>query len=204
MLVLAVVIAAAGIRLKTGIPGLRIVHRVAASLEVVVVLWLAWMAWRRPAVLLALALTAILSIVGIIGGQEPPRAIAAVNLLGGLSLASVFAWMLAEKGSGPFSEKRVLTPFLVLLVFQILLGAWLTIVQRTGAVLPAHGLFAMVLMALVIFLGLRKRLPLAALVTVLAGFTALHYEYSPAAALVHAVAAALLVAVSAYTLSRGA
>jgi hypothetical protein len=110
-LVLAVVIAAAGIRLKTGIPGLRIVHRVAASLEVVVVLWLAWMAWRRPAVLLALVLTALLSVVGIIGGQEPPRAIAAVNLLGGLTLAAVFAWILAKKGSGPFFQKRVLTPF---------------------------------------------------------------------------------------------
>ena len=41
-LVLAVVIAAAGIRLESGIPGLRLVHRVAASLEVLVVAWLAW------------------------------------------------------------------------------------------------------------------------------------------------------------------
>ena len=197
---LAVVIAAAGIRLQTGIPGLRIVHRVAASLEVVVVLWLAWMAWRRPAVLLALALTALLSVVGIIGGQEPPRAIAAINLLGGLTLASVFAWMLAEKGSGPFSAKRVLTPFSVVLVVQILLGAWLTIVERTGAALPAHGLLAMALMALVIFLGVRKRLLLAALITVLAGFTALHYEYSPMAALAHAITAALLIAITACAL----
>ena len=200
MLVLTVVIAAAGIRLKTGIPGLRIVHRVAASLEVVVVLWLAWMAWRRPAVLLALALTALLSVVGIIGGQEPPRAIAAINLLGGLTLAAVFAWMLREKGSGPFSGKRVLTPFLLLLVVQIVLGAWLTIVERTGAALPAHGLLAMGLAALVIFLGFEKRLLLAALFTVLAGFTALHYEYSPMAALAHAITAALLVAITARAL----
>ena len=197
-LVLTVVIAAAGIRLKTGIPGLRIVHRVAASLEVVVVLWLAWMAWRRPAVLLALALTALLSVVGIIGGQEPPRAIAAINLLGGLTLAALFAWMLRTPGSGSWG--RSLTVVAGLLIIQVALGAWLTIVERTGAALPAHGLFAMALMALVIFLGFKKRLLLAALVTVLAGFTALHYEYSPMAALAHAITAALLVAITARAL----
>ena len=57
-LMLAVIVAAAGIRLETGIPALRVVHRVAASLEVLVVLWLGWMAWRRPAVQLAIGLTA--------------------------------------------------------------------------------------------------------------------------------------------------
>jgi hypothetical protein len=97
-LMLAVIVAAAGIRLETGIPGLRIVHRVAASLEVLVVLWLGWMAWRRRAVQLAIALTALLSVVGIVGGQSPPREIAAINLAGGLALAAVFAWMLGKSG----------------------------------------------------------------------------------------------------------
>ena len=48
-LLLTVVVAAAGIRLGTGSGALRVVHRAAASLEVIVVLWLGWMAWRARA-----------------------------------------------------------------------------------------------------------------------------------------------------------
>lgn len=204
-LVLAVVVAAAGIRLESGIPGLRIVHRIAASLEVIVVLWLAWMAWRQPAVLLALALTALLSVVGIIGGQEPPPAIAAVNLLGGLALAATFAWILGKEQSGPFRGKRVLTPFLGLLALQIALGAWLSIVDRFGMALPAHGMLGVALAALLVWFAKgRPVLQMLALAAPLAGFTALHYEYSTAAALVHAAAAALLVCAAAYAHGRGA
>jgi hypothetical protein len=196
VLVLLVVVAAAGIRLGTGIPGLRVVHRVAASLEVLIVLWLAWTSWRRPAVLVALGLTALLSVVGIVGGQEPPSALAAVNLLGGLALAAVFAWILGERVHGPFFEKRVLTPFLLgLLAIQIALGAWLSIVERFGALLPAHGLLAVVLTALVLWHARRKALVVLALAAPLAGFTALHYEYSALAALAHAAAAAVLLVV---------
>ena len=211
-LVSLVVIAAAGIRLETGIPGLRIVHRIAASLEVLVVLWLAWMDWRRPAVLLALALTVLLSVVGIVGGQQPPPAIAAVNLLGGLSLAATFAWILGEKGSGPFSNKRVLTPFvLALLAVQLALGAWLSIVDRWGMALPAHGMLALALAALLGWIAL-ARIPGRigtvlfglALAVPLAGFTALHYDHAAAAALVHAAAAALLLATIAYAFARAA
>ena len=211
-LVVVVVIVAAGIRLETGIPGLRVVHRIAASLEVLVVLWLAWMDWRRPAVLLALALTALLSVVGIIGGQQPPPAIAAVNLLGGLSLAATFAWILAEKGSGPFSGNRVLTPFLLmLLAVQLALGAWLSIVHRWGMALPAHGVLALALAAIVGWVALAripgksgKVLFGLALAVPLAGFTALHYDHAAAAALVHAAAAALLLATVAYAFARAA
>lgn len=204
-LVLAVVVAAAGIRLESGISGLRIVHRIAASLEVIVVLWLAWMAWRQPAVLLALALTALLSVVGIIGGQEPPPAIAAVNLLGGLALAATFAWILGKEQSGPFRGKRVLTPFLGLLGLQIALGAWLSIVDRFGMALPAHGMLGVALAALLVWFAKgRPVLQMLALAAPLAGFTALHYEYSTAAALVHAAAAALLVSAAAYAHGRGA
>lgn len=204
-LVLAVVVAAAGIRLESGISGLRIVHRIAASLEVIVVLWLAWMAWRQPAVLLALALTALLSVVGIIGGQEPPPAIAAVNLLGGLALAATFAWILGKEQSGPFRGKRVLTPFLGLLALQIALGAWLSIADRFGMALPAHGMLGVALAALLVWFAKgRPVLQMLALAAPLAGFTALHYEYSTAAALVHAAAAALLVCAAAYAHGRGA
>jgi hypothetical protein len=204
-LVLVVVLAAAGIRLEIGLPGLRIVHRVAASLEVVVVLWLAWTQWRRPAVLVALGLTAFLSVIGIVGGQQPPPAIAGANLLGGLALAAVFAWLLAEKGSGPFSPKRVLTPLFVLLAVQLGLGAWLAIGGLYGAALPAHGVLAVVLTALLVwFLRSKALLVALALAAPLAGFTALHYEYSVGAALAHAAAVALLVVTLAYAASRGA
>jgi len=211
-LVALVVTAAAGIRLETGIPGLRIVHRIAASLEVLVVLWLAWMDWRRPAVLLALALTALLSVVGIVGGQQPPPAIAAVNLLGGLSLAATFAWILGEKGSGPYYSKRALTPFLLIaLAVQLALGAWLSIVDRWGMALPAHGVLALALAAILGWValariqgGIGKVLFGLALAVPLAGFTALHYDHAAAAALVHAAAAALLLATIAYAFARAA
>ena len=212
-LVLAVVVAAAGIRLETGIAGLRIVHRGAASLEVIIVLWLGWMAWRAResepgvyrAAVLALGITGLLSAVGILAGQEPPPAAAAANFLGGLALAATFAWILGKEESGPFSGKRVLTPFLGLLVVQIALGAWLSIVDRFGMALPAHGMLGVALTALLVWFAKgRPVLRVLALAAPLAGFTALHYEYSAAAALVHAAAAALLLAAAAHALGRGA
>ena len=202
-LTLAVVIAAAGIRLDTGIAGLRIIHRVAASLEVAAVLWLAWIARRQPAALAALALTAILSAVGIIGGQQPAPAIAAINLLGGLALLALFAWILGRAAPGTFSGKRFLAPFAGVVAVQVALGAWLAIVGRYGAVLPAHAMLALVLAMGLGWAG-GKALGAAASAVVLAGFTALHYEYSATAALVHAAAAALLVVSSAYSLARSA
>jgi hypothetical protein len=204
-LVLLVVIAAAGIRLETGIPGLRIVHRAAAALEVVVMLWLAWMAWRRLAVLAALALTALLSVVGIIGGQQPPLAIAAINLAGGLALAGLFAWMLGEenRGQSPISGNRALTPIFLLLVVQIALGAWLTLVDRHGMALPAHGLLAVALTPLLVWIARGEPVLLVlALAAPLAGFTALHHEYSALAAMAHAAAAAFLLAAAARALGR--
>lgn len=217
-LMLVVVLAAAGIRLGIGVAPLRVVHRAAASLEVVAVLWLGWMAWRarthRPAALIALVLTVFLSAIGIAFGQDPPPAAASANLLGGLALTAVFAWILgAESGSDPHRRYRGLTPILaaVLIVIQLFLGARLAIVDRFAPALPAHGLLAIALAALLGWVGLSrvpgragKALFALALATPLAGFTSLHYEYSAAAALVHAAAAALLVVSSAYALSRGA
>jgi len=204
-LVLLVVIAAAGIRLEAGIPGLRVVHRIAASLEVAVVLWLAWMAWRRPAVQVALGLTALLSVIGIMGGQQPPPAIAAANLLGGLALATVFAWVFGNF-SGGFARNRALTPiFLFLLAAQAALGAWLSIVELYSAALPAHAMLGLIVAALLSwFVRGRPLLAVLALAAPLAGFTALHYEYSALAALAHAAAAAALLAGSAYALARAA
>ena len=203
-LVLVVVLAAAGIRLGE-FSALRPLHRVAASLEVLVVLWLGWVAWRRPAVQLALGLTVLLSVVGIIGGQEPPAALAAVNLLGGLALAAVFAWILGKSQTAPNRVNRALTPILPLLVVQVALGAWLAIVDRSSAALPAHGLLALALAALLVwFARATPVLLVLALAAPLAGFTALHADHSALAALAHAAAAALLVAASAYAFGRQA
>lgn len=219
-LMLAVVIAAAGIRLEIAVPGLRLLHRVAASLEVVAVLWLGWMARRaradRPALfraaLLAIGLTAFLSVVGIAAGQNPPPAAAAANLLGGLALAAVFAWILGKSGK----ENRGLTPILgslvgVMLGIQLALGARLAIVERYAAALPVHALLAMILVALLGWIGLAriggragKMLFVLALTAPIAGFTSLHYEYSAAAALGHASTVALLLVATAYVLGRAA
>jgi heme A synthase len=219
-LVLAVVLAAAGIRLETGIPGLRVVHRIAASLEVVAVLGLGWMAWRaraeHPALLhgalLALGVTAFLSVVGIAAGQNPPPAGAAANLLGGLVLIALFAWVLGRSGT---ERNGALTPIFLavagLIAIQLILGARLSIAERFSALLPVHALLALGLAGLLGWIGLArvqgaagKILFVLALAAPVAGFSSLHYEYSAVAALVHVAAAALLLASSAYALGRGA
>lgn len=219
-LLLVVVVAAAGIRLEIGPGVLRPIHRAAASLEVIVVLWLGWMAWRaratRPVVwrgsLVAIGLTAFLSILGIAAGQNPPPAAAAANLLGGLALAAVFAWILGKSGA---QRNRALSaifwPVAASMAIQAMLGARLAIVERFGAVLPVHALLAMALAGLLGWVALArvrgaagKTLFVLALAAPVAGFSSLHYEYSAAAALVHAAAAALLLASSAYAFGRRA
>jgi hypothetical protein len=219
-LILAVVVAAAGIRLGIAVGALRVVHRAAASLDLAVTLWLVWTAWRAraslPAVLrasiLAIGLVGVLTVVGIAAGQNPPPVAAAANLLGGLGLVAVFAWILGELATG----NRVLTPSLGVLVglvlaIQLALGARLAIVARYAFALPVHGVLALVLAGIVGWVGLAqvrggagKVLFALALAAALAGFTSLHYEYSAVAALVHALAAAFLLAATAYALGRRA
>ena len=217
---LAGVVAAAGIRLEIAPGVLRLIHRAAASLEVIVVLWLGWMAWRarasRPGVwgasLVAIGLTACLAAVGIAAGQNPPPAGAAANLLGGLALAAVFAWLLGRINGGSRAIGLVLAFIVgVLLAIQLLLGARLAIVERFAVALPVHGLLAMVLAVLLAWLGLARvsgragnALFALALAAPVAGFTSLQYEYSAVAALVHALAAVLLLASTSYALGRGA
>ena len=219
-LLLAVVVAAAGIRLGAGAGALRVVHRAAASLEVIVVLWLVWMAWQaraaRPVVfraaLLAAGLSALLSVIGIAAGQNPPAAWAAANLLGGLALATVFAWILGRVSGGPGATRLALASIIgVLLAAQLFLGARLSIVDRFAVALPVHGLIALALSALLAWVALArvrgaagKLLFALALAAPIAGFTTLQYEHSAGAALAHAAAAALLLAAAAYAFGRGA
>lgn len=218
VLMLVVVVAAAGIRLGVDTSLLRPVHRVAASLEVPVVLWLAWRSFRSgrfvfPA-LVALALTIVLTVIGIIGGQNPPPAIALANLLGGLALAAVFAWIAGrqKRFQAPFPGKRFQGPFLpfLLLAVQVALGAWISI-SGSLRVLPLHGLLAMLVAALLAWFALArvtggagKVLFFAALAAPVAGMTSLQYEHSGLAALVHAAAAALLVCGAAFACARRA
>lgn len=212
-LVLVVVVAAAGIRHGVDTTVLRPVHRVAASLEVPVVLWVVWLAYRSRrfllAALVALALTVVLTVIGIIGGQNPPQAIAVANLLGGLALAAVFASIAGKRCQEPFSRKRFLAPFLLLAV-QVSLGAWISLTGNLG-VLPLHGVLAMAVAALLAWFGLARvgggagrRLFALALAAPVAGMTSLQYEHSALAALAHAAAAALLVITAAYASARRA
>ena len=219
-LILAVVVAAAGIRLGIAVGALRVVHRAAASLDLAVSVWLAWTAWRAraslPATLraaiLALGLAGFLTVVGIAAGRNPPPVAAAANLLGGLGLVAAFAWVLGGLAEG----NRALTPVLgsllgLVLALQLGLGARLAIVERYATALPVHGVLAVLLAGLLGWVGLAqvrgaagKVLFVLALAAALAGFTSLHYEYSAVAALVHALAAAFLLAATAYALGRGA
>ena len=130
---LVVVLASAAIRLNAlpeGVATLRAFHRAAASLEALVAVWLAWQAWRgrlpsRP-ILLIVVLTVLLALLGIVAGRTPAPVQALGNLLGGLALLGAFAWLLGEKGSGPF----FLLLFLLVAV-QAVIGARLSLFGRT-------------------------------------------------------------------------
>jgi len=230
-LVFAVVLLSAAIRLgQAAAPPLsdgmllmlRALHRATASLEVLVAAWLAWFAWRaraeRPAlarsVALAAAITVALSLLGIVAGRTPPPAAAAGNLLGGLGLAAVFAWMLGvlRQPAGRAAD-YVVAGGAVLLAVQCLLGARLAVFPAAAAspALPAHGILGILLACGAAWFArgissARQRVAgfALALLVPLAGFTALHFEHSAAAAFAHAGVAALLVVAAAYTRLRPA
>ena len=232
--VLIVVLASAAIRLNSfgvgplvsasGLSALRALHRTAASLEVLAAAWLAWRAWRggvpswKPVAVVA-GLTAFLALLGIVAGRAPTPPQAMGNVLGGLALAAAFAWLLGEKGSGTFSRQRVaggkrfLTPFLLgLVALQGAIGARLSIFGRAELpALPLHALLGLGTAGLLAWLALAraggatgKLLFALSLAAPLAGFTALQYDYSPLAALVHAASAALVVVGCAWVLGRNA
>lgn len=230
-LVFAVVLLSAAIRLgQVASPPmeegmllvLRGFHRAAASLEVLAAAWLGWFAWRarteRPAlamgVALAVAITVALSMLGIVSGRAPPPAAAAGNLLGGLALAAVFAWILGGlRRSDGRAAGYVVGGGIVLLVVQCLLGARLAVFPAAAAslALPAHAMLGIILACSAAWLARRvgrvrhRAVGFAlSLLVPLAGFTALHFEQSAVAAFAHAIVAALLIVAAAHTRLRPA
>ena len=222
-LVVAVLFASFAIRLGQAVEGfpigpIRVVHRVAASLEVLTMLGVLWLAWRArersPALARAAAvaatLTVFLSILGILAGQNPPPAAALGNLLAGLALAASFAWILGGPRRKP--DRRPLAHLIgVLLAVQCLLGAWISIfaVELWTLPLVLHAIIGSALACGAAWLGLRCETALPrfallglALAVPAAGFAAALFGQPLGAALAHAAAAALIAAAAGYAHAR--
>jgi heme A synthase len=213
-LVGVVLLASVAIRLASeelggALAAVRGVHRAAASLEVVAALALVWIIRRKA--LAAAALTVFLSVLGIAAGREPPPLAALGNLLGGLALAAVFAWLLGrarERTARPAS--RIAHGAAALLVLQCALGAWVSIFAREDLSWPlvAHAELGLLLAAASVWLALRLArgawryaLTGVALTVPMAGLSVLS-GWPLAASLSHAAAVALLVAAAAYAHAR--
>jgi cytochrome c oxidase assembly protein subunit 15 len=140
-LVLAVIVASAYLRLSqagpgwSGLTGLaRIVHRLAASAEALLVVMMMAVCWgvRRlwaggalTAALIA-ALTVFLALLGIVTAEAQSPAVTLGNLLGGMALLGTF-WSLRLQARSAVPPDRSTTVFwiwsgVVLLAFQIALG----------------------------------------------------------------------------------
>jgi len=216
VLVLTVIVVSVAIRIDAdaasagSMRALRGVHRAAASLEVLAAIALAWFAWRRS--LPVLALTAFLSVLGILAGQKPPPLAALGNLLGGLALAAAFAWALGRAhGRAPQGRIRLGQAAAMLFGVQCALGAWLSLFAKDlwSLALLAHALLGLALAAGAAWLALRlarapQRFALlaVALAAPAAGAASALFGQPLAASLAHAAAGALLVAAAAYAHAR--
>jgi len=204
-LVLVVVLASALIRLagpELGalMPAVRGVHRVSASaaaLAILAVGWFAWRAGRRPLAAATVALMLALSALGAVTGTTPPPAAQAGNLLGGLALAGLLAWLLNTKER--LSGKRFL--WITLICTQAVLGAWLSIFAEELWSLPliAHATLGLALIGAIIWLS-SFRIPflLLAVAVPVTGIAAALLGQPLAASLAHAAAAAFLIAAAAW------
>jgi hypothetical protein len=209
-LVLVVVVASAAIRLfnqdlGTLLPVVRGVHRVSASAAALAILAAGWLAWRggRGALALAAVLLMVgLSVLGAATGTSPPPAAQAGNLLGGLALAALLAWLLGEREK--LSGKRLLLTGLICV--QAVLGAWLSIFAEELWSLPliVHATLGLALVGGIIWLASFRRVLLVvlALAVPITGFAAALLGQPLAASLAHAAAAALLIAAVAWAHGR--
>lgn len=116
----------------------RLSHRIAASGFAVVALaavLLGWRAWTRPARsagLLLLVLTALLAVIGAVT-PSPLPAVTLTNLLGGLALLGVTAYLLAAQarhGAAAGAASRMVAVALLLLALQAAAGTMISV--RSG------------------------------------------------------------------------
>lgn len=116
----------------------RLSHRIAASSFAVVALiavllgWLQWTWAARSAGLLLLVLTALLAVIGAVT-PSPLPAVTLTNLLGGLALLGVTAYLLAAQagpGATARAAPRMVAVALLLLALQAAAGTMISV--RSG------------------------------------------------------------------------
>ena len=209
-LVLVVVLASAAIRLFNQdlgalLPVVRAVHRVSASAAALAILAVGWLAWRGGRRRLAAAVVLLmigLSVLGAATGTTPPPAAQAGNLLGGLALAAMLAWLLNAKER--FSGKTLL--WIAFICTQAVLGAWLAIFAEELWSLPliAHATLGLALVAGILWLASFRKILFAALAIAVpvTGIAAALLAQPLAASLAHAAAVALLIAAAAWAHAR--
>jgi heme A synthase len=209
-LVLVVVLASAVIRLGGEdlgglLPLVRGVHRVSASAAALAILaagWLAWRGGRRALAAATVALMLALSALGAATGTTPPPPAQAGNLLGGLALAGMLAWLLS-----PHPSSRRMQIFIALLALQAALGAWLSIFAEELWSLPliAHATLGLALVAALAWFALQAKLFIQILLGAavpVTGIAAALLGQPLAASLAHAAAAAFLIAAVAWAHGR--
>jgi heme A synthase len=209
-LVLVVVLASAAIRLfnqelGTLLPVVRGVHRVSASAAALLILGVGWLAWRggrRPLAAAVVLLMIGLSVLGAATGTTPPPAAQAGNLLGGLALAAMLAWLLNTKEGISWNGLM----WIGLVCIQALLGAWLAIFAEELWSLPliAHATLGFALAGGIIWLSSFRRILFAvlAIAVPVTGIAAALLGQPLAAGLAHAAAVALLIAAAAWAHGR--
>ncbi len=224
--VLAVLAASVTIRLGVRELGealavVRGFQRVAASLAALLVFALAALAIRQrkmgAAMIVALVLTVLLSIVGWVAGTEPPRPAAFFNQLGGIALAALLAWLWGGADAPRIraaGERPLAAAALLIAAVQAAFGAALATFfpDPPVALLLAHAAIGLAAAATVASLALRlvlaafpatgiALLACAALAPAL-GTLAVVAALSLFVAVGHAFAAALLLAAASYAHAR--
>ena len=207
-LVLVVIAASAAIRLSSQdlggwLPAVRGTHRVSASLATLLILaaaFFAWRAGRKPLAAALVALTAGLSVLGAATGIAPPPWAQAGNLLGGLLLAALLAWLLGGDEERPH-------PVWLFVVVQASLGAWIAIFAEDlwTPVMLMHALLGVSLAAGAAWLAVRKGmlvLLLLAIAVLASGAASSLFGLPLGATLAHGVSVALLICAAAYAHAR--
>lgn len=212
-LVLVVLFASALIRMAAEelgamLAAVRGVHRVAASAAALTILgagWLLWRAGRRGTAAALVGLMLALSALGAATGTEPPLPAAAGNLIGGLALAALLAWLLGRegrRGGEPLAHAAA-----ALVAAQVLLGAWNSIFELETWTLAmlAHATLGLAAAGFIAWLALRARawaLLAVACAAPLAGLVSGLLDAPLGPALAHAMSAALLVCAAAWAHAR--